>query len=100
MLADRRTWALLVALVFLPGCGGEAAALVAVAAGLARRAWLVALDEPTNHLDLPSIERLQAALVAYPGALLLITHDRALADATCRRRWTLSEGQLEISEVE
>ena len=39
------------------------------------------LDEPTNHLDLPAIEQLEAALADYPGTLLLVTHDRQLADA-------------------
>ena len=42
--------------------------------------WLV-LDEPTNHLDLPAIEQLEAALGAYDGTLLLVTHDRQLLEA-------------------
>ena len=39
------------------------------------------LDEPTNHLDLPAIEQLEAALDAYEGTLLLVTHDRRLLEA-------------------
>ena len=39
------------------------------------------LDEPTNHLDLPAIEQLEAALAAYDGTLLLVTHDRRLLEA-------------------
>ena len=39
-----------------------------LAEGLARQPWAVVLDEPTNHLDLPTVERLAAALSAYPGA--------------------------------
>ena len=38
------------------------------------------LDEPTNHLDLPAIEELEAALDAFTGTLLLVTHDRELLE--------------------
>lgn len=57
---------------------GEARKL-RLALGLGAHAWLAALDEPTHHLDLPAIERLEAALRDFPGALLLVTHDERLA---------------------
>ena len=46
---------------------------------------VLVLDEPTNHLDLESREALESALQAFPGSLLLISHDRALLDAVGTR---------------
>ena len=69
---------------------------ILLAEGLARRPWAVVLDEPTNHLDLPTVERLTAALRAYPGALLLVTHDDGLAEACTTTRWLLAEQRLEL----
>ncbi len=73
---------------------GEARKL-RLALGLGRCAWLAALDEPTNHLDLPSIERLQDALAAFPGALVLVTHDEALAQRVTTRRVEVRGGAVE-----
>jgi ATPase subunit of ABC transporter with duplicated ATPase domains len=47
----------------------------------ARGVNCLVLDEPTNHLDLEAIEQLELALADYPGTLIIVTHDRRLADA-------------------
>jgi ATPase subunit of ABC transporter with duplicated ATPase domains len=72
---------------------GEARKL-AIARALARKAFGLLLDEPTNHLDLPSVERLQAALSAYPGALLLVSHDEAFASALTDTVWEIRQREL------
>ncbi|MCP3915906.1 MAG: ABC-F family ATP-binding cassette domain-containing protein [bacterium] len=74
---------------------GEARKL-ALARGMGCRAWGMILDEPTNHLDLPSIEALERALTAYPGALLLVTHDADLARACTGIRWGLEDGHVRV----
>jgi ATPase subunit of ABC transporter with duplicated ATPase domains len=60
---------------------------VALALALDREPSILLLDEPTNDLDFASIARLEAALVAWPGALLLVTHDQALAEKVCSEVW-------------
>lgn len=54
---------------------------------------LIIMDEPTNYLDLHSVEALERLLAAYPGALLLVSHDAALLEATTTTRWSIEEGE-------
>jgi ATPase subunit of ABC transporter with duplicated ATPase domains len=61
----------------------------------ARGVNLLVLDEPSNHLDLPAIEQLESALSAYPGTLLLVTHDRRMLNAIdVNRRFEVANGQV------
>jgi ATP-binding cassette subfamily F protein 3 len=73
--------------------GGERRRL-ALAVTVAGGANFLVLDEPTNHLDLESREALEAALDAFPGTVLLVSHDRALLDAIAERTLAIEDGEL------
>ncbi|HKI93362.1 MAG TPA: ABC-F family ATP-binding cassette domain-containing protein [Gaiellaceae bacterium] len=73
--------------------GGERRRL-ALAVTVASGANFLVLDEPTNHLDLDSREALEAALDAFPGTLLLVSHDRALLDGIAERTLAIEDGEL------
>jgi ATP-binding cassette subfamily F protein 3 len=77
--------------------GGERRRL-ALALVVASGANLLMLDEPTNHLDLESREALEAALEAFPGTVLLVSHDRALLDAVARRTLAIEDRTLRSYE--
>jgi ATP-binding cassette subfamily F protein 3 len=73
--------------------GGELRRL-SLAILVASGANLLILDEPTNHLDLESREALEDALRAYDGAVLLVSHDRALLDAVGTRTIAIEDSRL------
>ncbi|HWG85513.1 MAG TPA: ABC-F family ATP-binding cassette domain-containing protein, partial [Deinococcales bacterium] len=73
--------------------GGERTRL-ALAAALVDQPDLLVLDEPTNHLDIGMREWLEGHLAGYPGALLVVSHDRALLDAVAQETWHLERGRL------
>ncbi len=52
------------------------------------------LDEPLNHLDIPSRERFEDALDAFPGAVLVTGHDRAFIDRMATGIWSIESGAL------
>ncbi len=62
--------------------GGEKAK-VAIAALMLRPADVLLMDEPTNDLDIPTLEVLEESLLDFPGALVLVSHDRMLLDRVC-----------------
>lgn len=66
-----------------------------LARALMRRADLLLLDEPTNHLDLEAILWLEGYLTQYPGALLIVSHDRAFLNATVNRIAHITERKID-----
>jgi ATP-binding cassette subfamily F protein 3 len=73
--------------------GGERRRLL-LAKMVATGANVLVLDEPTNHLDVEACEALEAALDAYDGAILLVSHDRALIDAIAEETLSIESGTL------
>ncbi len=55
---------------------------------------LLLLDEPTNHLDIEAIQRLEGRLLSYPGTVVMVTHDRALARSLATRVLDIDRGRL------
>jgi ATP-binding cassette, subfamily F, member 3 len=75
--------------------GGERRRL-GLAVLVASGANFLVLDEPTNHLDLASREALEAALEAFPGTVLLVSHDRAVVDAVAQRTAAIEGGTVRL----
>jgi ABC transport system ATP-binding/permease protein len=67
---------------------------LALAQALVARPDVLLLDEPTNHLDLDSIEWLESLLVGFPGAVVMITHDRSFLNQVATRIVDLDRGKL------
>jgi ATP-binding cassette subfamily F protein 3 len=78
----------------LDGLSGGERKRLALAMLLSQGANVLILDEPTNHLDLESREALEDALKGFEGALLLVTHDRALLEAVGSRTVALEHQRL------
>ena len=60
---------------------------------------LLLLDEPTNHLDIETIEWLEKQIADFPGAVIIISHDRYLLDDLVDRVFEIQDKNLEIYEA-
>lgn len=76
--------------------GGERARLAFAKLAL-QNTNLLLLDEPTNHLDISSQEILESVLEDYLGTILLVTHDRYLADAIATQIWEIDANGSQLS---
>lgn len=78
-----------------PMSGGEKARL-ALALLAYKEPHLLLLDEPTNHLDLDMRDALTLALQSFPGAMVLVSHDRALMRSTADELWLVADGKVGV----
>ncbi len=67
-----------------------------IAAALSEEPPLLLADEPAANLDIKGRELLQAKLRAFPGTLVVVSHDRQLLDAVCNAIWELENGELRV----
>lgn len=70
--------------------GGEKAR-ISIAHLMLQKGDILLLDEPTNDLDIPTLEILEESLLEFPGAIVLITHDRCMMDRLCNTFISLSK---------
>lgn len=72
--------------------GGERAR-ISIAHLMLQPVDILLLDEPTNDLDIPTLETLEESLLEFPGAIVLITHDRCMMDRVCNSVLSLGNSQ-------
>ena len=77
--------------------GGERAR-IALASLMLTPCNVLLLDEPSNHLDVETVQVLTDALARFDGALLLVTHDRALIESVATHLWQLDESGIRTRE--
>ena len=68
-----------------------------IAGALSARSGLLLADEPTTDLDQEGLALLRRKLSGFPGAVLLVSHDRALLREICTRIWYLEDGKIPSS---
>ena len=77
-------------------CSGGERTRLALAEIMCNPVNLLVLDEPTNHLDLPSCDVLEDALDAYPGTVLIVSHDRHLVRNTVDGLIEVRDGRVKV----
>jgi ATP-binding cassette subfamily F protein 3 len=78
--------------------GGQRAR-VAMAQCLLSGASVLLLDEPTNHLDMPSTQVMERALLHFPGAIVVVSHDRFFTDKVANRRLVFGAQNARRGEI-
>jgi len=78
--------------------GGEEAR-AALARVLLEEPDVLLLDEPTNHLDFAALDWLEEQLLRFPGALVLVSHDRHLLERVSNRTWEIAFGRISTYRV-
>lgn len=79
------------------GLSGGQKVKVVLAAATWRKPHIILLDEPTNYLDRESLAALIAALKAFEGGVLIITHSREFSESICTEVWAMRDGYLTAS---
>lgn len=79
-----------------PRMSGGERTRAAIASALAQNAPLMFADEPTTNLDMEGVTMMQSLFEQHTGALLLVSHDRALLDALCHTIWEIENGTLRV----
>ena len=91
---DPETRAVFQAQGFREGLSGGEMTRNRIAGALSAGAGLLLADEPTTDLDQEGLALLRRRLASFPGAVLLVSHDRALLRDVCTRIWYLEDGRI------
>jgi len=78
------------------GISGGEMERIRLARALEAHTPLLFADEPTSHLDFEGRKQAEALLRSHTGALVLVSHDRALLDALCTEIWSLQDGKIRV----
>jgi ATP-binding cassette subfamily F protein 3 len=81
--------------------GGQKARLVFATAmmGVGGPPHVLVLDEPTNHLDKDSLESLAAAVAAFEGAVVMVSHNRQFMESCAMEMWTVAAGRVVVEHA-